>query len=138
MLSSLSQPWQLGQVSGVFTTSTAEGPARGTGQSRDSLDDADVANQAKQQDAEAGDANAQWEALLQGQLEVCKVKGSRELEAHPVPCAVRLHSLSSPETLGDLAADSPPTCLPNSPPYTPRPYHALASPTLIQGQITTA
>lgn len=116
MLSSLSQPRQPGQVSGVSTTSTAEGPARGTGQSRDSLDDADVANQAKQQDAEAGDANSQWEALLQGQLEVCKVKGSRELEARPVPCAVRLHSLSSPETLGDLAADSPPTCLPYSPP----------------------
>lgn len=76
MLSSLSQPRQPGQVSGVSTTSTAEGPARGTGQSRDLLDDADIANQAKQQDAEAGDANAQWEALLQGQLEVCKVKGA--------------------------------------------------------------
>lgn len=122
MLSSLSQPQQPGQVSGVSTTSTAEGLARGTGQSRDSLDDADVANQAKQQDAEAGDANSQWEALLQGQLEVCKVKGSRELQARPVPCAVCLHSVP-PETLGDLAADSPPTCLPNSPPHTPRPFH---------------
>lgn len=112
----------------VTSESTAEGPARDTSQSRNSLGNAEVTEQAKQRDAEAGDGDPQWKALYQGQLEVCKEKNSHEWGGRPVSCAVRVHTGGSPGTLGYLATDSPPTCLPNSPSYTPSPYHTHPCP----------
>lgn len=46
---------------------------------QDSLDDADIAGQADSQDDDAGDADAQREALLQGRLVVWKWREAMSL-----------------------------------------------------------